>query len=524
MASKDQPIVEVEKNLQSAGLDGAGTGGGWRTTARQIFGLDLRSLAAFRIGLGLVLLADLAYRATDLAAFYTDVGVLPREVLLGTYNPPYRFSFHFAFGEVLPIGAMFLLEAIIAVLLLVGFRTRLMTVLSWVLLVSLQNRNPIILNGGDNLLALLLFWGMFLPLGARWSLDSLHRDHRGDSRPYLSMATIALLTQICLVYLFAVLHKSGEVWWNGQALFFALHVDLFARRLGIWLRELQWPLPVLTWASLYWEMLGTVLLFIPWKNSFFRTVAVFGFIALHLGIAVTMEVGLFSPISIVAWLAFLPGDFWGWLSRRFRPGSRAEGGIAERVRAIWDRVENRWPILARPCPSPPRNSTIVNLLIAGLLLYVITWNIRTLDPERFGKYVPAAVDSVGFALRLDQAWDMFAPQPTIDDGWFVIEGELMNGEIVDLFRDGAPLTLDKPEYVLKWIRNRRWGKYLMRLKTPPYSGHLKHYAKYLTETWNRDHEAERRMKNLRIFFMREETTPDGPAFPSLIVLWEPLMS
>jgi hypothetical protein len=36
----------------------------------EMFGLDLRSLALFRIGLAIILLADLAIRAGDLTAHY----------------------------------------------------------------------------------------------------------------------------------------------------------------------------------------------------------------------------------------------------------------------------------------------------------------------------------------------------------------------------------------------------------------------------------------------------------------------
>ena len=43
---------------------------------------DLRSLAAFRIGLGLLIIADLAMRSTFIFQHYTDQGVLPRYAVL----------------------------------------------------------------------------------------------------------------------------------------------------------------------------------------------------------------------------------------------------------------------------------------------------------------------------------------------------------------------------------------------------------------------------------------------------------
>jgi hypothetical protein len=49
---------------------------GWvRSKFVEVFGADLRSLAVFRMALGVMVLVDLAYRGTDLPAFYTDGGV-----------------------------------------------------------------------------------------------------------------------------------------------------------------------------------------------------------------------------------------------------------------------------------------------------------------------------------------------------------------------------------------------------------------------------------------------------------------
>lgn len=45
-----------------------------RSKFAEVFGSDLRSLAAFRVALGVMVLVDLAYRFTDLPAFYTDGG------------------------------------------------------------------------------------------------------------------------------------------------------------------------------------------------------------------------------------------------------------------------------------------------------------------------------------------------------------------------------------------------------------------------------------------------------------------
>ena len=170
------------------------TSGRGPTTVRgkfaDLFGLDLRSLAIFRVGLGLLLLGDLAIRAGDLSAHYTDQGVLPRSALTARHY----VSLHFLDGTADFQGALFVLAGLAALALLAGWRTRAATVVSWLLLMSLHARNPMILQGGDALLRLLLFWGMFLPLGARWSVDGLLRRGGGPAGGReVSAASAALL-------------------------------------------------------------------------------------------------------------------------------------------------------------------------------------------------------------------------------------------------------------------------------------------------------------------------------------------
>jgi hypothetical protein len=71
-----------------------------RAKTEQVFAADLRSLAAFRVALALVVLLDLASRASDLSAHYTDTGVLPRAVLLGHDDllSPWTFSVNLISG------------------------------------------------------------------------------------------------------------------------------------------------------------------------------------------------------------------------------------------------------------------------------------------------------------------------------------------------------------------------------------------------------------------------------------------
>src|SRR5690349_14025480 len=50
-----------------------------------VLGSDLRSLALLRIGIGLLVIADLIDRARDLTVHYTDFGLLPRGPLVSRF-------------------------------------------------------------------------------------------------------------------------------------------------------------------------------------------------------------------------------------------------------------------------------------------------------------------------------------------------------------------------------------------------------------------------------------------------------
>ncbi|NES72609.1 MAG: hypothetical protein F6K24_49165, partial [Okeania sp. SIO2D1] len=150
--------MEKEKNNFSATLE-------------KLFGLDLRSLALFRVGLALVIIVDLIIRAGDLRSLYSDAGVMPRTLLKEITNPFY-WSINSISGEPFVQGLIFLIVGLIAIALLVGYRTRLATIAMWAFVISIQNRNPALSFAADHVLRALLFWAMFLPLGASYSIDS----------------------------------------------------------------------------------------------------------------------------------------------------------------------------------------------------------------------------------------------------------------------------------------------------------------------------------------------------------------
>ena len=114
---------------------------------------------------------------------YADGGVMPIREVQNHFAGSWRWSLHWLSGAPAFQMALFGLAGLLAVLLLIGCLTRVATIGSWILLASLITRAPLVINAGDTLLLLLLFWSMFLPLGRMWSVDALVQRRPRDDRP-----------------------------------------------------------------------------------------------------------------------------------------------------------------------------------------------------------------------------------------------------------------------------------------------------------------------------------------------------
>lgn len=459
----------------------------------RIFGIDARSLAAVRIGVALLLLADLGQRAEDLTANYTDAGLLPRGPLLAkVLESPWCLSLHLISGAAPVEALLFLAAAGFAVCLALGWHTRLATAVSWFLLLSVQNRNPLLLQGGDILLRMLLFWGMFLPWGDCWAI---RQKHIGP-RIYVSIGTAGILLQLAFIYWFSSLLKTDRCWFpDFTAVYYALSLEHFTTAFGQRLLPHLTLLKSLTAASLLLEIAGPAAAFLaglaPWK---IRTAIVFSFMAFHACMAACLELGFFPWICSAAWLAFLPGAFW-------------------------DRI-------GLPFPSLPRRAAPSSLPTQGLaaffLLYVLLWNLRSTDFPRFEKIFPRSLNWIGYLTGTAQVWDMFAPAPLKEGGWFVMPGQLRDGSQVDLFRGGQPLDWAKPPLISSMYKNDRWRKYLVLLAAQENSPVRGYYGEYLWRRWNASHGLGQQVLAMQIFLMEHGTAPPGspplPARPWL--LWE----
>ena len=133
------------------------------TSMKEVLSVDLRSLAFFRILVGMYLLIDSINRISLTSVFYHDGGMLPRETANLTYiEHAYHFQLMLLSGEMWFSYFFFGIMLLLSLLLIAGFKTRPVTFLSWLFFCSIIIRDGATTNGGDILIAILLFWGFFL--------------------------------------------------------------------------------------------------------------------------------------------------------------------------------------------------------------------------------------------------------------------------------------------------------------------------------------------------------------------------
>lgn len=298
-----------------------------RGLAAVAFGVDLRSLALLRALLAILLIVDVGARLADLRVFYTDSGVLPRSALtspalVAATGGLWRVDLHAANGTSFFIAGLFILELLAAIAFLKGWHTRTANLVVFVLHASLLNRNPLVALPGDTLLCCLLFWSLFLPMGARWSVDAAlaqpesppPADHRLTGWP-----AAALLLQGLSVWFFGALLQLDSGWSQGDAFATVLRLDAYARIPGQWLAQSPDLVRNLGAAAQLIALCAPLLALLPVFNGIARLVALVPLAALTIGSMLFLRLGLLPWIELAALSVLIGGEVWDWLARRCNP-------------------------------------------------------------------------------------------------------------------------------------------------------------------------------------------------------------
>jgi len=233
------------------------------------------------------------------------------------------------------IPATHALVLVVLFLFLIGFCTRVSSVLAWLATVSYMQRAPTTTDGMDTILNLLMLYLMIGPSGAALSVDRLiargwaKRQARRAGLPVpqgvppqvgANLALRLLQVHLCIIYLVAGLSKlQGNAWWNGTATWLTLaNPEYSPIRSHFFYSFLQF----LCNHRVLWElaMTGGVAFtlaveigfpFLVWRKSLRGKMLVMAAL-MHVGIAVLMGLTTFSLTMMTLLLTFTPPE---WIHR-----------------------------------------------------------------------------------------------------------------------------------------------------------------------------------------------------------------
>lgn len=413
--------------------------------------MDARPFALFRLGFGLLMLKEALYHLPLAELFYSDSGLLPLASLRAAgFDRPTLLA---ALPDTGPILLFFLFWALVALGLTAGWRTRWMTLLNFICLISVIHRNPYIVTGAEMVQAALAFWSLFIPLGAAYSLDS-----RRSPRPPRMFAFPGRLFhwQVALVYLFTTAIKlEGQSWPDGSAIYLALQVKLYTFPLGDWLLANAAPdvLRILTLITLFIEGAWAPLVLAPVLQPMLRALGLLAGVALHLGIGLTMNVPNFPIIMLLSYLTLL--------DRRWIDALEARLGWTSPPAAVNPIPAGCGGLLAAAAQGAGLGIRrgAAALLLAAIFAAILWVNLRSdsgIATLLQTPPVPTPLETGVLALGLWQNWGMFAPDPLHSDNGFLLVGTDASGTRRDL-RTGLPPGEMRPRW---WIGPwTRWLKF-----------------------------------------------------------------
>lgn len=264
------------------------------------------TLAIFRIAFGALAFFWGLSLLPDFEAFFSPYGVEP----VHPANQPAGYWGVLGLTDSYTVAvALYVVLLASALCVLVGYRTRLASVLLFVAILSFDRRAPSIFNAGDGLVRCLALYLVFAPAGAALSVDRWRkaRDRFWEFPERAPWALRLVQIQVSVVYLASVWEKlQGEAWRDGTAVSFALRLEDYERfALPTEFTQSLLVSGVMTYSALVVELMLAVLV---WNAAARPLVLLLG-VGLHLGIGFTLRLGFFSETMLVAYLAFLTPAF-----------------------------------------------------------------------------------------------------------------------------------------------------------------------------------------------------------------------
>jgi hypothetical protein len=334
-----------------------------RQTLDDLFGIDVRALAAFRIGLGLLITAQAVIKLHQLAlpAVPSLAGWADLDWLVLLFCGPF-------------IAA--------------GRGTKWACLLAWPVLfrhVMLDWHNTGV-EIHRYLMLIGLFWNLLIPSAAVGRLGGATDTKVPIPRRVLTFATAALLIQVFFVYFSGGAAKAHVEWVvQADALTNLMHTH-FASPLGRSLLAWPWVLQFLSVATIVVEVVGPLLCFLPVRNLGKIRIVVFALMTcFHVGLLTTMNLETIPFVVQTYWLLFVPSE-------------------------VWDRLWPQTDLVSETAGEPNAfHAAISKLMLAGMCASFLLSLLVTCDPTGTLLVLHKSAPKIG----IYQDWRMFRSPATL---------------------------------------------------------------------------------------------------------------
>lgn len=278
------------------------------------------TLALIRILGGAMLFYTHLVWSLNLVAFLGKDGWLPtRTVVLfnqisdneGVVHPAYSWSYLYYIDSPALLWTVHLAALVVFALLTVGYQTRVMSTLAFIITISYCHRLTGSLFGLDQINALIATYLMLGSSGAVYSVDRWLAKRRGQialPQPTVGTNIAIRLIQLhmCVIYLFGGIGKArGELWWDGSALWYAFAIKEYQSLDMTWTVHFPSVLALMTHLTLFWELSYAFLVWPKLTRPIMIGMAVF----VHAGIGMALGMKTFGLVMIIANLAFIYPEY-----------------------------------------------------------------------------------------------------------------------------------------------------------------------------------------------------------------------
>jgi hypothetical protein len=261
-----------------------------------------------RAVLGFLILKDFIIYYNNREYLFDKNGIVSYETYTDITNYLKSDWLYVDFGNKNNITFFLIIGVIFSLLLFLGFFKKLSAIVLFLLLLIFKHRNIYLLDGGDNVIWILLPFMSFIDsYSFSKGYDNLINKISVKFKPYSIILSkyfsFTIIIQLSIIYIFASLHKlQGEVWLNGTALYYVLKSEDFnASFINNIIAQSTYLVAFLTWLTIIFQLTFP---FLIWNKKTKLIIILMG-IFFHIGIFIMLRVDNFSFIMIGAYAILL---------------------------------------------------------------------------------------------------------------------------------------------------------------------------------------------------------------------------